>query len=69
MAPQEAAGTLAAELRNQPWLTTVGVGLRNGRTVLFLYVNSKRDTRLASPPSQWEGFPVVIEKMANLHPA
>jgi hypothetical protein len=69
MTPQEAARSLNARLRGQPWLTGVGIGQQNGETVLYVYANTSRRVDLPIASNRWEGFPVYVKRMGTPRPA
>ena len=66
--PEEAARSLARELRHESWLLTVGSGREvGGGTVLFVYVKSLRAAR-RKLLSQWKGYKVHVKPL-NARPA
>ena len=66
--PEEAARSLAKELRHEPWLLTVGSGREfSGGTVLFVYAKSLRAAR-RKRLSQWKGYKVQVKPL-NPRPA
>jgi hypothetical protein len=54
--PEEAARTLRESL-SRDWVHAIGVGRRNGKPALMVYVSTK--SRAAVVPSEWEGYEVV----------
>ena len=66
---REAALQLQAQLQGSPWLTAVGVGEHEGSPCIFVYVKSLNRPGLAFLQNGWQGFPVVVRKMASpAHP-
>jgi hypothetical protein len=65
---EDATRSLQSYMQKFPWLTAVGMGKDGERDVLFVYVTSTRHRELENLKNGWEGFPVVIEKMAAPRP-
>jgi hypothetical protein len=67
MSIYEAAELLQRELRERqtPWLTAVGVGERNGRPCIILYVRRAGASDINLLKRGWKGFPVVIKKSGS----
>lgn len=66
--PEEAARSLAKELRHEPWLLTVGSGREfGGGTVLFVYAKSLRAAQ-KKRLSYWKGYKVHVKPL-NARPA
>ncbi len=61
----DAASKLHARLKGSPWLTAVGVGEHGGSPCIFVYVKSLNRPELAFLQNGWQGFPVVVRKMAS----
>ena len=61
-----AASRLASRL--SPWFTgpRVGIATENGRTVLVVYLSSRRNN--SQVPQEWEGYPVRVDYSGNLRP-
>lgn len=65
----EAAKSLQALLKAQPWFTAVGVGIDGeGKVALFLYVSRLNVDAKAYERDGWNGYPVLIRKMGPLRP-
>jgi len=59
----KATKSLQEHLHYAPWLTAVGVGKKNERELIILYVPSIKRAREDFSQPAWQGFPVVIRKM------
>ncbi len=68
MTVHEAAEKLAAHLRRASWLTAVGVGKKDERDCIYLYVKSSKRADIAFLDGGWEGFPVVIRRTGAFQP-
>jgi hypothetical protein len=66
MDPVEAAERLDRMLRGKRWYVSVGVGKRDGRPTLFVYVTSKSAAKAEKLSSAFEGFPVIAQSMRGL---
>ena len=61
--PEEAARSLAKELRHEPWLFTVGSGRElGGRAVLFVYAKSLKAAQ-TKRLGQWKGYRVHVKPL------
>ena len=61
--PEEAAQSLAKELRHEPWLLTVGSGREfGGATVLFVYAKSLKAAKTRRL-RRWKGYKVQVKPL------
>ncbi len=67
--PEEAARSLAKELRHEPWLLSVGSGQEfgGGGPVLFVYAKSLKAAQ-TKRLRQWKGYKVHVKPL-NARPA
>jgi hypothetical protein len=65
MTLEEAASALRARLHDAPWLTGVGVGERDGRPCIFLYVKSPKREELGFLEDGWHGYGVEVRRMGT----
>lgn len=65
---RRAADALSTYIGRPPWRVAVGTGLENGRFVLIVYATKLREARRAVP-TEMDGFPVIVKRMAHPRPA
>lgn len=67
---EQAAESLSRELAHYPWLSAVGIGERDDKEVIFVYVTSQGHKVLDRLKREgWHGFDVVVEKIGRITPA
>jgi len=68
--PSNRARTAAEHLHQKlginTWLSTVGVGLVEGRECLYVYASRLGAEEKKKIPSTWEGFPVQAKKIGAI---
>lgn len=61
-----AARELYQKLGYQPWITTIGVGERDGVECLYVYASRVSARERSAIPREWEGIPVLLKKLAAI---
>lgn len=66
MNSQLAAQHLYFHLSQYAWLTSVGVGLENGKECIYVYASRSIPSSNNHLPSQWEGYPVLVKRIGTI---
>jgi len=69
MTVREAAKKLFGALAYPTWVSSVGIGEKDGKQTIYVYVTSKKAASKAmEEQKEFEGFPIVVEQIGKVRP-